>query len=77
MYYGVEFDIYNFEFWSGAKDRIEEIRELGMLGELEDLTFSSKNSPIFYKWGMNALSSFLLLHRGTSPSRRITKPAHK
>lgn len=37
MYYGVEFDIYNFEFWSGAKDRVEEIRELGMLGELEDL----------------------------------------
>ena len=37
MYYEVEFDIYNFEFWSGAKDRVEEIRELGMLGELEDL----------------------------------------
>lgn len=37
MYYGVEFDIYNFEFWSGAKDRVEEVRELGMLGELEDL----------------------------------------
>ena len=37
MYYGVEFDIYNFEFWSGAKDRVEEIRELGMLGDLEDL----------------------------------------
>ena len=37
MYYRVKFDIYNFEFWSGAKDRVEEIRELGMLGELEDL----------------------------------------
>lgn len=37
MYYEVKFDIYNFEFWSGAKDRVEEIRELGMLGELEDL----------------------------------------
>ena len=37
MYYEVKFDIYNFEFWSGAKDRVEKIRELGMLGELEDL----------------------------------------
>ena len=37
MYYRVKFDIYNFEFWSGGKDRVEEIRELGMLGELEDL----------------------------------------
>ena len=41
----VKFDICNFEFWSGAKDRVEEIRELGMLGELEDLiteVFSDK-----------------------------------
>ena len=37
LYYEVEFDIYSFEFWGGAKDRIEKIRELGMLGELEDL----------------------------------------
>ena len=37
MYYGVEFDIYSFEFWGGAKSRITEIEELGMLGELEDL----------------------------------------
>ena len=47
MYYEVEFDIYNFEFWSGAKDRIKKIEELGMLGELEaliiDVFSDSKN----------------------------------
>jgi len=37
MYYEVEFDINSFEFWSGAKSRIENIRELGKLDELEDL----------------------------------------
>ena len=37
MYYEVSFDIYNFEFWGGAKSRITEIEELGMLGELEAL----------------------------------------
>ena len=37
MYYEVRFDIYNFEFWSGAKDRVKKIEELGMLGELGDL----------------------------------------
>lgn len=45
MYYRVKFDIYNFEFWSGGKDRAKEIKELGMLGELEDLiidVFSDK-----------------------------------
>lgn len=37
MYYAVEFDINSFEFWSGAKSRIENIRELGKLDELEAL----------------------------------------
>lgn len=37
MYYEVRFDIYSFEFWSGAKDRVKKIKELGMLGELEAL----------------------------------------
>ena len=37
MYYTVEFDIYSFEFWSGAKSRIESIRELDKLDELESL----------------------------------------
>lgn len=37
MYYTVEFDINSFEFWSGAKSRIESIRELDKLDELEDL----------------------------------------
>ena len=37
MYYTVEFDINSFEFWSGAKSRIESIRELDKMDELEDL----------------------------------------
>ena len=37
MYYTVKFDIYSFEFWSGAESRIDNIRELGKLDELEDL----------------------------------------
>lgn len=37
MYYAVEFDINSFEFWSGAKSRIENIRELDKLDELEAL----------------------------------------
>lgn len=37
MYYTVEFSIYSFEFWSGAESRIESIRELGKLDELESL----------------------------------------
>ena len=37
MYYTVEFDINSFEFWSGAKSKIENIRELDKLDELEDL----------------------------------------
>ena len=37
MYYAVEFDINSFEFWSGAVSRIENIRELDKLDELEAL----------------------------------------
>ena len=37
MYYTVKFDIYSFKFWSGAKSRIEDIRELDKLDELESL----------------------------------------
>lgn len=37
MYYTVEFDINSFEFWSGAKSRIERIRELDKMDELEGL----------------------------------------
>lgn len=37
MYYTVKFDINSFEFWSGAKSRIESIRELDKMDELEDL----------------------------------------
>ena len=37
MYYKVEFDIYSFEFWSGALDVIDRVRELGKLDELESL----------------------------------------
>lgn len=37
MYYTVEFDINSFEFWSGAKSRIESIRELDKMDELEAL----------------------------------------
>lgn len=34
MYYGVEFSIDSFEFWSGAVDVIDHVRELGKLDEL-------------------------------------------
>ena len=37
MYYTVEFDINSFEFWSGAKSRIESVRELDKMDELENL----------------------------------------
>ena len=37
LYYKVEFDIYSFEFWSGAVDVIDHVRELDMLDELESL----------------------------------------
>ena len=37
MYYTVEFDIDSFEFWSGAKSRIESIGELDKMDELESL----------------------------------------
>lgn len=34
MYYKKEFDIYEFEFWGGAKDTIKEIDRLGLMSEL-------------------------------------------
>lgn len=37
MYYTVEFSIDSFEFWSGAVDVIDSIRELDKLDELEAL----------------------------------------
>lgn len=37
MYYGVEFSIDSFEFWSGAVDVIDRVKELGKLDELESL----------------------------------------
>lgn len=37
MYYGVEFSIDSFEFWSGAVDVIDRVEELGKLDELESL----------------------------------------
>ena len=37
MYYEVKFDIYSFEFWSGAKDRVRKIEEMGLMRDLEAL----------------------------------------
>ena len=37
MYYTVEFSIDSFEFWSGAVDVIDSVRELDKLDELEAL----------------------------------------
>lgn len=37
MYYAVEFSIDSFEFWSGAVDVIDRVKELGKLDELESL----------------------------------------
>lgn len=37
MFYQKEFDIYKFQFWSGAKDTIKKIEELGAMRDLEQL----------------------------------------
>lgn len=37
MYYTEEFNIDSFNFWGGAKSRINSVKELGKLYELEDL----------------------------------------
>lgn len=36
MKYTVEFDVNEFEFWSGAKPWVEEFRKRDMMGELEE-----------------------------------------
>lgn len=37
MDYKKTFDIYTFEFWSGAKDTIEQVKKLGLMRDLESM----------------------------------------
>ena len=37
MRYTKDFDIYTFEFWSGAKDTIEQVEKLGLMRDLESM----------------------------------------
>jgi hypothetical protein len=49
MYYSVEFDIDTFEFWGGAKEVINEMRQCGRIEEVENLvidTFSECDYPV-------------------------------
>lgn len=36
MQFKSDFNIYTFPFWSGAKDRIEDIKALGLMDELQN-----------------------------------------
>lgn len=36
MQYKTDFNIYKFSFWSGAEDRIKDIKALGLMDELQN-----------------------------------------
>ena len=48
MVYSKEFSIDSFQFWSGAKDTVEEVRKAGKMDELESLIeeqFADNETP--------------------------------